>query len=103
MPSRLYACCEVGSSEPSLVLDLVLLPVRGRRTSDRVRAEIADQSTSVGCPFAKDLGCQDRNLGGWTADVVRRWRPIVRTSAYHLARPARVDMRSLHIWIMRRI
>ena len=61
----------------------------------------AQVSTSVGCPLAKDpakdLGCQDRNLGGSTAGVVRRSRLIVRTSAHHLARPARGDMRSLHI------
>jgi hypothetical protein len=26
--------------------------------------------------------CHDRNLGGWTSGVVRRSRPIVRTSAH---------------------
>jgi len=30
---------------------------------------------------------QNRKLGGWTSGVVRRSRPIVRTSAHRLARP----------------
>jgi hypothetical protein len=40
---------------------------------------------SLQCVTAKIAmrDCQDRNLGGWTLGVVRRSRPIVRTSAYH--------------------